>query len=156
TLLDQLRRDRRAAPEREGPLAVLVYHDLVNDHAFFLKDPAERLRRLYQAYRAHPKLSAAVAAEQGGAAFAEALSGARGCPGGADRVFAEALYEGKHPCVQASFYVEHRARLSILKAAVDLCCLAPDERALARALSGLPPTFRAGLRRLRSRPSFRR
>jgi hypothetical protein len=155
TLLDKLRQDRRAAPDRRGPLAVLVYHDLVNDHAFFLKDPAERLRRLYQAYRAHPKLSAAVAAEQAGAGFDEAVR-SRPSRHPSNPVLAEALYEGKHPSVQASLYVEHRARLSILKAAVDLCCLAPDERSLGRALAGLPATFREGLRRLRGRPSFRR
>jgi hypothetical protein len=52
---------------------------------------------------------------------------------------------------QASFYVEHRGRLSILKAAIDLFCHedgAPTSR--------LPATFRDGLRILRTRPSFHR
>lgn len=152
TLLEKVRQDRRAAPDRRGPLEVLAYHDLINDHVFFIKDVAERLRRLYDAYKGHPKLSAAVASELGGAGYAVPRD---------NPVLAEAMYEGKHPCVQASFYVEHRARLSILKAAIDLCCLAAAgrvaDRAAARAtLAALPQSFRDGLRRLRARNSFRR
>lgn len=155
TLLDKVRQDRRAAPERKGTAAVLGYHDLINDHVFFLKDVGERLHRLYAAYKGHPKLSAAVAAERGGAPFDDAVR-SRG-PGARDNpVLAEALYEGKHPCVQASLYVEHRARLAILKAAVDLCCLAPALTKGGLPDRALPATFREGLRRLRERPSFRR
>ena len=176
TLLDKVREDRRSMPARKGALAVLVYHDLINDHVFFIKDVAERLRRLYAAYRDHPKLSAAVASELGasqatpdegapraGESFDEAARPRRRGPPRDNRVLAEALYEGKHPCVQASFYVEHRARLSILKAAIDLCCLATAApaggagRDDARAtLAALPATFRDGLRRLRARPTFHR
>ena len=152
TLLDKVRQDRRVAPGREGTAAVLAYHDLVNDHVFFLKDHAERLRRLYDAYKAHPRLSAAVAAEQAGGVF-EATRTQRPLPRD-NRVLAEAMYEGKHPCVQASLYVEHRARVAILKAAIDLSCLQPA--GYEAALATLPATFREGLRRLRARPSFRR
>jgi hypothetical protein len=160
-LLDRVRVARRAAPERKGPLAILVYHDLVNDHVFFIKDVAARLGRLYEAHKAHPKLSAAVASEEAGGAFDDAARPRRGARPRDNPVFAEALYEGKHPCVQASFYVEHRGRLSILKAAIDLCCLAEagkmaDRRAARETLAALPATFREGLRRLRARRSFRR
>lgn len=163
-LLDKVRQERRASPARKGPDAVLLYHDLINDHVFFLRDVAERLRRLYAAYKDHPRLSAAVAAEQAGDAFDETVRRPRQRWGSAPQsrpgrwrdipVLREALYEGKHPTVQASFYVEHRARLAILKAAVDLCCLDPEGH--ERAILALPATFRAGLRKLRARPSFRR
>lgn len=152
TLLDRVRQDRRVAPQRRGTAEVLGYHDLINDHVFFLKDHAERLRRLYHAYKGHPRLSAAVAEEQAGGAFT--ADKPRASKAKDNRVLAEALYEGKHPCVQASLYVEHRARLAILKAAIDLCCLRPEGH--EAALAGLPTSFREGLRRLRSRPSFRR
>jgi hypothetical protein len=152
TLLDKVRQDRRVAPERRGTAEVLGYHDLINDHVFFLKDHTERLRRLYDAYKGHPRLSAAVAAEQAGGAF-EATRWRRSTLRD-NHVLAEALYEGKHPCVQASFYVEHRARVAILKAAIDLSCLQPAGH--EAALVALPATFRDGLRRLRARPSFRR
>lgn len=155
-LLDGLRQERRARPQQRGAQESLLYHDLVNDHIFFLQDVAERLRSLYGAYRSHPKLSLSVAAELAGAPFSAAPKGPLSAP--AARLIAEAMYEGKHPALQGSFYVEHRARIAILKAAIDLACLADageipsDERAFA----GLPATFRAGLRVLRTRPTYRR
>ena len=149
TLVERIRQERRSGPDRKGPLAVLVHHDLINDHVFFIKDAAERLRRLYDAYRQNPKLAAAVAREQGGGSFDEVR------PSYDNPVLAEALYEGKHPGVQAAFYIEHRARLAILKAAIDLHCQ-PREAGDRALLSALPATFREGLRRLEERPSFRR
>jgi len=158
-LIDGVRAARRARPDQHGPQEVLVYHDLVNDHVFFLHDVAERLRRIYGAYRSHPKLSLALAAEIGGGAFAQAAKGP--LPAAAARLLAEAMYEGKHPALQGSFYVEHRARLSILKAAIDLSCLAdagrlPGGDAGRAAAAALPATFREGLRKLRAHPNYRR
>lgn len=144
-LLDRLRALKRASPRSAGPAAVLGYHDLIHDHVFFIKDRSERLALLYKGYRDHPKLSLALAGELEGAPFEPAS------PPPNSMILAEALREGKHAPVQASFYVEHRGRLSILKAAIDLLCYEsepPNPR--------LPATFREGLRILRTRPSFRR
>jgi hypothetical protein len=155
-LLDGLRQERRAHAQQRGAQEVLLYHDLVNDHAFFLADVAERLRRLYAAYRSHPKLSLALAGELAGGAF---VPGARGpLPEAAARLLAEAMYDGKHAALQGSFYVEHRARLAILKAAIDLACRndAGASPAAEEALAALPATFRDGLRALRARPHHRR
>jgi hypothetical protein len=148
-LLEGVRAARRASPDRAAPRAVLEHHDLVNDEVFFVHDVAERLRRLYEAYRRKPKLSGAVAAEVGGGDFGgkDARSFTR-----RSMTLAEALHEGKHPVVQASLYVEHRARLAVLKAAVEASLQGRDEGALA----SLPVTFREGLRRLRARPGFPR
>lgn len=146
-LLDRLRAIRKATPARQGPSAVLAYHDLVHDHVFFVRDIAERLRLLYRAYRDHPKLSLALAAELDGGAFDARRASFDSA------LVREALFEGAHPAVQASFYVEHRARLSILKATVDLLC---QPSAARHDLDALPATCRSGLRALSSRPGFRR
>ncbi|MFT3773167.1 MAG: hypothetical protein QM820_47920 [Minicystis sp.] len=153
-LLDGVRAERRARAEQRGAHAVLLYHDLINDHVFFLKDVDERLRRLYAAYRCHPKLSLAIAGELAGGPFAEGAKGP--LPPAAARLLGEAMYAGKHPLLQGSFYVEHRARLAILKAAIDLACLDDAGQLPGEAFAALPGTFRAGLRRLRARPTFRR
>src|SRR6185437_12973974 len=109
-LLERLRQARRAAPEREGPAAVLAYHDLVNDHVFFLHDAAERLRRLYDAYKAHPKLSAAVAGEIAGAPYAAVARPRRRArrPGRAPRL----LPRGPPPSPRAAELPPLRARLA--------------------------------------------
>jgi hypothetical protein len=152
-LLEGVRADRRSAPERKGALTVLEYHDLVNDEVFFARNARERLRRLYDAYRRHPRLSAAVAAELSGDDFRAAMRALRRPGPQRSLILAEALYEGRHSALQASLYVEHRARLAILKAAVDASCGEPASRA---PLDALPATFREGLSRLRSRSGFRR
>ncbi len=141
-LLDHLRARRREVPEAKAPTAVVTYHDLIHDHIFFIKEEGERLRRLYRAYRDHPKLSLQLARELGGGGWTRGRA-----------MLAEALVEGAHPALQASLYIEHRARLSILKAIIDLLCRGIDQ---PRHLDGLPATFRDGLRVLRTRASFRR
>lgn len=158
TLVEGLRAERRAHPDRRGAQEVIAYHDLINDHVFFLKNVAERLRRLYDGYRSHPKLAAALASEMVGGPY-----DARSRPPltePASRVLTEAMYEGKHTALQACFYVEHRARLSILKAMIDLACLAdtgaPVPTATREIWSGLPATFREGLSALRAKPNYRR
>jgi hypothetical protein len=144
-LLDRLRAVKRSTPDAIGPATALAYHDLVHHHVFFIKDVAERLGLLYEAYRSHPRLSAALAAELGGGPFLPAA------PATKSIVLAEALHEGRHPALQASFYVEHRGRLSILKAAIDLVA-----RGASAAPDGVPGTFHRGLATLLKRPSFRR
>jgi len=141
-LLERLRARRREAPDARAPAAVLAYHDLIHDHLFFIKEEDERLRLLYEAYRSHPKLSLALAHEIGG-----------GTVSARNEALRQALHEGQHLPLQASLYIEHRARISILKAAIDLLCRAPDS---APRRPGLPASFREGLRVLRGRPSFRR
>lgn len=158
TLLDGLRQERRARPKQRLVQEAIAHHDLINDHVFFLGNVPERLQRLYAAYRRHPKLSLSLAAELAGGAT-DAAPGR--LPDGASRMLAEAMYEGKHPALQGSFYVEHRARVSILKAAIDLACLVdagalPRSDATRAAIEALPATFREGLRVLRSRPNYRR
>ena len=153
-LLDGVRAARRAHEDKRGPQEVLAYHDLINDHVFFLKDVDERLRRLYAGYRSHPKLSLTIAQELAGEPFAQ--SAPLRASAAATNLLAEAMYEGKHPLLQGSMYVEHRARLAILKATIDLACLDEAGQLPGEALADLPVTFLEGLRRLRKRPTFRR
>jgi hypothetical protein len=140
-LLERLRACRRQAPPGSAPAAVLAYHDLIHDHVFFIKEEDERLRLLYEAYRSHPKLTLSLAQEIGG-----------GTKAARNEVVRQALFEGQHASLQASLYIEHRARISILKAAIDLLCRGSD----GSPRRGLPASFSKGLRVLRERPSFLR
>lgn len=140
-LLEHLRARKRALPNAKVTAEALAYHDLIHDHIFFIKDESERLRRLYRAYREHPKLSRALASE---------IAVGQGIPGS---ILADALVSGAHAPLQASLYIEHRARLSILKATVDLLCRGGAD---LRRLAGLPRTLGSGLRVLERRATFHR
>jgi hypothetical protein len=148
----------RAHPDRQGPQAALKYQRLVNDGTFFAKNPFERLSMLYDAYKEHPKLTLACAVELGGGPYdplAEAAPNA---------VLKEALVEGKHQLIQACMFIEHRARLALLRAAIDYACEFPTVPPVGQGniawhqlvVDSLPQSFKSGLEWLQKQPSFRR
>jgi hypothetical protein len=97
----------------EGGKAAKKYYKLINNGTFFARSPEESLGMLYDAYMDHPKIALGCAQEIDGGAFdAHAPSSGSAAYGGA-------LRDGKQPLVQACMYLEHRARLAILKGAVD-------------------------------------
>ncbi|WP_435118944.1 hypothetical protein [Amycolatopsis thermoflava] len=105
----------RSTPESQGAQATLEYARLVNDGIFFTKSEETSLQLLYAAYQDHPKLALAAAHEMEGNPYTP------NPPSGSPKL-KEALYEGKHPLLQACLYTEHRARLALLRAGVDICC----------------------------------
>jgi len=148
-LIDILRDYKKTCPSYEGPLTATRYHNLINNNVFFENDVYERLRKLYTAYNKHPRLSCGVALEMDGRGF------------DADGVctdsthFREAVFDGKHEPVQACFYLEHRARLSVLKAAIDWVCLREQDHTPAIP-EVAPSSFRNGLDKIKYDPYFKR
>ena len=115
-ILKTARTFRSSRNTLEGPFAIIEYLDLINNGTFFIGDLRDRLSVLYEAYQQHPKLAMAVAGELDGHNYnSHILHGGQS--------WEKALYHGEVPEVQAAFYCEHRARLAILKGAVDYMCL---------------------------------
>ncbi len=110
------------------------------DECFFLSDPLGQARRLYDFHFAHRRLTKDMIEERRQQAPGEDLSGCSH-----KRAFKECVYNGKLPGVQASMYLQHRARCLLLKIAVDWIIMksAADRR----------PGFK--LKELRVPPSFR-
>lgn len=88
------------------------YQKLINDGVFFEHDVRARVASLMEAHWKHPRLALSAAAEIDG-------QGVNLDDPPQTAAFRKALYEGKYFPVQACLYLEHRARLGILKAAVD-------------------------------------
>lgn len=147
----------------EGAKAAKTYHRQINNGTFFARAPEESLAMLYEAFREHPKLTLGYAREIDGGDFDPhtAASDSPSCQA--------ALRSGKHSELQACMYLEHRARLAILKAAVDYALAHPDgppefrmskdgKSFLFEGLTYhvLPETFHDGIAWLREQPSFRR
>ncbi|MFE9993478.1 hypothetical protein [Streptomyces avermitilis] len=153
---------KRAKKGEEGARSAKTYHRQINNGTFFARAPEESLAMLYQAYGEHPKLTRGYADELDGGTFdpqSESVSSAS----------YKAMLEGKHPELQACTYFEHRARLSILKAAVDYALAHPygapefgmSEDGKVWIFQGLtyhalPATFHSGMTWLRAQPNFRR
>lgn len=153
-----LRRKCKSEPLRVGLATALRYHQLLNNELFFERDVRQRLRHLYEAFAKHPKLTLGVAREEDGQAFS--------CDGG-DSISASlraALYDGGHWAIQASMHLEHRARLALLKAAVDYTLARDPAKPLLRSGNEvlmdedalLPSSFREAVAKLKNRPGFDR
>ncbi len=147
----------------EGAKAAKTYHRQINNGTFFARAPEESLALLYEAYGEHPKLTLGYAREIDGGDFDPhaAASDSPSCQA--------AIFYGKHPELQACMYLEHRARLAILKAAVDYALAHPDgppefrtsEDGKSFFFQGLtyhvlPDTFHDGIAWLREQPNFAR
>jgi hypothetical protein len=155
--------NNRARAGAEGAKAAKTYHRQINNGTFFARAPEESLAMLYEAYGEHPKLTLGYAREIDGEGF-DPHAAPISSPS-----YHAMLREGKHPELQACMYFEHRARLSILKAAVDYALAHPDgppeftmsEDRNVFIFQGLtyhtlPQTFHEGIEWLREQPTFRR
>lgn len=143
-----------------GAREAKVYYDLINNGTFLARAPEESLALLYQAYMTHPKLTLGYGLELDGGAF-DPHTPTTPSPS------VQAALNGSHPVLQACMYLEHRARLAILKAAVDYAIANPDGppslsfedgKLIFRGLTyrSLPASFQHGMDWLREQPNFRR
>jgi hypothetical protein len=112
-LLKRLREARKQdGTVRETVVAAVEYLRLINDAVFFSPDIPTRVSDLLESHRRHRFLARSVALElETGQVVYDA-------PGDTS-TFKAALFDGKHFAVQGAMYLSHRARLYILKAAVD-------------------------------------
>jgi hypothetical protein len=163
-LIRRVKQHAKTNPTQKGPVGALQYLHLVNNGVFFTPDVRQRLRDLYSAYQEHPKLSLGIALEDAGGEYDPTAIDPT------NAVIKQAMYEGTHPLVQAAFYAEHRARLVILKAAIDHECAveageipAPKITKLGEPFDFgdltywvLPGSFRAGLDELKTHAAFKR
>ncbi len=112
-LIETLRQARKSFPDRVGPKEALDYYSLVNNTVFFVKDKLQKVLELYQAYQRHPRLTLGVASEMAGKSYDPETADPN------NQFIREAIWNCKHYLLQACLYVEHRARLSIMKSVVD-------------------------------------
>ncbi|MBS1867987.1 MAG: hypothetical protein JSS69_18910 [Acidobacteria bacterium] len=96
----------------ENAKAAKEYLRLVNDAVFFVPDMRDRIEKLLSTHLRHQQLgrSAAYERETGKVEFNNPPE---------TRTFRRAYFWGEHFPVQACLYVEHRARLYIMKALVE-------------------------------------
>lgn len=91
------------------------YYHNVTSAVFFSPNVVHRARAPYNSFQQYPYLSARVANECCGNDFDQAHTEIP------KDFFAAAYYKGEANDLDLSTYVEHRSRLALMKAAVDLC-----------------------------------
>lgn len=149
----------RAKTGSDGAKEAKTYYRLINNGTFFARTPEESLAMLYEAFMDHPKLTLGYGLEVDGGVFDPHTSTT---PSASVKA---AMREGKHAVLQACMYFEHRARLSILKAAVDHAIAHPEDptslvsqdgKFIFRGLTyhSLPSSFQQGMDWLREQPNY--
>ena len=161
-LLDRLKQHQKSAGDTKRFDAMWNYYFELTSGIFFTPIIVSRLRTLYDLYSEYPHLSSRCAGEMSGEDFY----------GDHDKVPQELYEETFYKCVyndlQISCYVEHMARLSILKSAVDFILYqkkgfmgkATKEWSIAGhkfdEFDWLPQSFREGLDEIKDDPYLHR
>ena len=157
-----------------------LFHDLVcyqtideylfeiNSGIFFTENIIEKLTRLYAAYRKYPHISAKCGNELIGNDFNEDC---KEIPSG---VYKDTFYVCKYTDIQISTFVEHRARMAILKNAIDyliyseigitdkiedkvyVTCKGPDFIYSKTLFDTLPSSFQKGLEKISTHDFYHR
>lgn len=112
-LLKRLNKKKKAHPTQKRYKALEHYYFEVNSEIFFTQYIIEKIDKLYSAFQQYPRISAKCGHEIVGSSFDleyEALP---------TQVFEDTYYKCKYNDIQISTFVEHRARLAILKNAID-------------------------------------
>ncbi len=157
-MIEHVRHLAKVQPDLTAPHVALGYHEIINNQVFFEPDPRESLLRLYVAFQEHPRLALGAAREIDGKGFDCETEDP------SNKLIWNAIYKGDFDLIQACFYLEHRARLAILKAAVDICVLETKPKAKIKVKGKvvltqddfLPKSFRNGLRELSEHKYFKR
>lgn len=113
-LLSALIRETKSLGKRV--LTLCTARDLLNtlNECFFLADCLDQARHLYGFYSEHPRITAQMIEERRQKAPTDRLRRKS-----SSEAFVACVYGGEIPGVQATMYLEHRARCLLLKAAVD-------------------------------------
>lgn len=147
-------------------IALADYLHAINSGAFFRQTISERMGHLCSVYKAHPNISSRVSAEMEGLAFEAEYDAID------NKVFQRTFYTCEYNDLQISAYIEHRARLALMKYATDFILfsksgqheLAKDSRKVKilnyeiehSSFDSLPGNFRQGIEQIKDEPYFHR
>lgn len=101
------------APNEKSFQKLDEYYFLLNCGIFFEESIVDRVRKLYETFQKFPRISARCGNELIGRSFDKEVKKLN------DNIYEATYYDCKYNRIQISTYIEHRARLALLKNAVD-------------------------------------
>jgi hypothetical protein len=112
-LLKCLTQKKNSRTDKKCFKSLKEYHFEVNSEIFFTENIGEKVGKLYDIFQKFPCISAKCGSELIGNSFDDK------CNTLPDKIFSDTYYECKYNVIQISTFIEHRARLAILKNAID-------------------------------------
>jgi hypothetical protein len=113
SLMRQLNRRKKTLQDKKCFKALESYYFQVNSGIFFTENIIRRLTQLYSTFQKFPRISAKCANELIGNPFDEEYDAVP------EPIFNDTYYKCSYNDIQISTFIEHRARLAILKSAID-------------------------------------
>lgn len=114
-LTKALNHKKKSHPDRESYRALEYYYFTLHSAIFFSKNILKKVDKLYSLFKENPHISKKVSNEAVGNNFSDNHNRIP------VEIFEKTFYKSKYTDLTISCYIEHRARLAILKAAVDFC-----------------------------------
>jgi len=112
-LLQRLNHKKRSHPDKKRFKAMEDYYFEITSGIFFTEHIIHKVDKLYTAFQQFPHLSAKCGNEMIGNIFDEEYDTLP------ERIYKDTYYKCKYNDIQISTFIEHRARLAILKNAID-------------------------------------
>lgn len=131
------------------------FFQAVNSRSFFRSDPLQRIHRLFQSYLTYKNLSAKMANELETGVYDE------NCNSIPKTTFVRTFLLAENNAIHISLYVEHLARLTILKSSIDYLIVQRSKDHKIDfiehiQLMTLPRTIKNGLKEISKEPYFHR
>lgn len=112
-LLRLLTVKKKSVGNKECYKALDRYFQLINNRTFFTQNIVERAYKLYDSFREYPHISAKMGHELHGAEFGNEYDSIP------KALYSEAYYDCVLNDLAISTFIEHRARLAVLRSAID-------------------------------------
>ncbi|RFT15022.1 MAG: hypothetical protein OP8BY_1132 [Candidatus Saccharicenans subterraneus] len=159
-LRDLKRKKKQYIHDKKSYKELDEYYFLLNSGVFFTDSVVDRVRKLYDTFMKFPRISAKCGNEMIKRSFDEDVDKLP------QNIYEETFYKCKYNAIQISTYIEHRARLALLKSAIDYI-LGKNQKRRNKdngfgknkensLLSELPESFKKGINQLKSHKYFYR
>ena len=112
-LLKRLKHKKKSHPDKKCFKSLEDYYFDVNSGIFFTENIAKKVCKLYSTFQKFPRISAKCGNELIGNSFGGEYDVLP------KQIYSDTYYECKYNDIQVSTFIEHRARLAILKNAID-------------------------------------
>ncbi|MFW5685242.1 MAG: hypothetical protein ACOC0O_01185, partial [Spirochaetota bacterium] len=112
-LLRRLKQLKKSIPSARRFKALEDYYRRINSDIFFSTNLLDRINSLFDTYRMRPNITSHAAAEMSGGDF---TADAGRIP---EELFRQTFFECANSELQTSLYIEHRARIAIMRNAIE-------------------------------------
>ncbi len=112
-LLKRLNNKKKSHPDKKCFKSLEEYYFEVNSGIFFTEDSIQKLYKLYSTFQKFPRISAKCGYELLGKSFDDDYDNLP------LKIYDDTYYKCSYNDIQISTFIEHRARLAILKNAID-------------------------------------